>query len=256
MSANPQKVRIATSGTGQCLNFMELFIFDVNGRNVGATAAGAALSLTTTYSPNYAYYGGDFLADPYVYDPLQIFVNAGCSATSDYYQAIFPPGPAFAAGMPAPVSQIVFVNRMNGENTRITTGAGQVQLFSINGSVIAWQPITNTGTVSVFNYTTWGQSNAPLAPNPASPSQTDATARTLGVRYVRIVAGVNQYLHFRELYVFDNTSTNVALLKSTSASSQITSDPAVYTASMGVSANGRATDFQSCCGEHGAVPLL
>ena len=94
-------------------------------------------------------------------------------------------------------------------------------------SILASRPITYNGSVSTFNY-------LPLAPaptpNPSSAPQLSAANRLSGVRYIRVNASAGNCLTFRELYVFDTTYTNVALLKTATASAQ----NGTFTAAMGV----------------------
>ena len=46
------------------VNVVELYVFDVNQRSLGLSAAGANLSAGSIYGTNYASFGGDNLADP------------------------------------------------------------------------------------------------------------------------------------------------------------------------------------------------
>jgi len=212
LSRYPSNVHVYTYGAAgkQCLNFEELFVFDVNGRDVGATAAGAVTSLTSTYGTNYASYGGDLLADAYANELTQAFVNAGCSALSDYYQVTF---------APTRISTIYFVNRVsNGLNQRIVASSGQVQLFSPAGGAfaVATLPITSNQTITTFTLS----APAPVSlPDPSDPSQTSGANQAQFVRSVRIDAAPGNCLTFREIFVFDTTYANVALLKSTTSSS-------------------------------------
>ena len=199
--SNAVRVRVNANLAGQCLNFIELFVFDHTGKNIGATAAGATVTASSVYGTNVPQWAADFNADSYVYEPLQQFYNDACSASTDYYQVLFPPGPGFPGGMPSPVAQIIYANRMNA-NTRITASGASMQMFANNGTMIASAPFTSSGTVSVFNFTMPGYfSGAPLYKDPTLLSQTSTLARTLGVRYVRIVAGAGSYINFRELMV-------------------------------------------------------
>ena len=78
------------SRAASAVNFIELWVFDVNQRVAGASAAGASLSMLTTYYPNIAAYGGDMLSDPVALISPNLFANSGCGDTLDYYQAVFP----------------------------------------------------------------------------------------------------------------------------------------------------------------------
>ena len=110
---------------------MELYVFDVNQRSLGFTAAGANVSMGTTYGSNFASYGGDNLADPIALIATQQFANSGCAGTTtaDYYQAVFP------GGAPALVSTVYFVNRDDGNNGRITQCA-----CAVDPSGLAYAP--------------------------------------------------------------------------------------------------------------------
>ena len=88
------------------VNFVELYVFDVNQRDVGASAVGAVLSMGTTYGTNYASYGGDNLADPFADVTTGQFANTGCTDTSDFYKAVFPPAAGFPNGFPIGVSNV------------------------------------------------------------------------------------------------------------------------------------------------------
>jgi len=211
------RARITVTGTNACLNFVELFIFDVNQRNVGASAAGATLSLGTTYGTNVAAYGGDMLADPVATISPGYFANSGCGVTTDYYQAIFPTAPGFPNGYPVPISNVYFVNRDDGNNGRITTFGGVVQLYGANGSIVNAKTIGSTASVTTLSFSS--PSPAPT-PNPTSPVQTDPNARYFSARYIRINATAGQCLHFKEIFVFDTTYTNVALGRPTTGSAQ------------------------------------
>lgn len=83
-------------------------MFDVRQRSLGFVAAGASLSMSSTFEDHFAAYGGDNLADPVVQSlafPRQV-ANTGCGGrTSDHYSAVFP------GGAPANVSTVIFVNR-------------------------------------------------------------------------------------------------------------------------------------------------
>ena len=232
LSTNPVQMRIETQGSGQCLDFVEIFVFDVTNRNVGASAAGAVLSLTTTFGTNVAAYGGDLNADPWAAALLGTFVNAGCTAITDYYTARFPAAPGYPNGYPTAVStvgcvvraaltstcfarlrahcclcvcpftrvtfattawlQVVFVNRLD--------NGYNARIVSSNGQVQLYSPggslvgiQSMTSSATVSTYTF----NNPVAqptPNPSLPVQLDPVQRLLSVRYVRVNASVSQCL--------------------------------------------------------------
>ena len=193
---------------------LQLFVFDVNNRNVGATAAGATEKLTSTYGTNVASYGADLMADPNLAETTGAFVNAGCTALSDYYSVTFKP-----VANPTQISMIYFVNRLNGGllNSRIVNSQGQVQLMSAAGplNLVFNRAITSSGTISAFTVV------APVAaptPSPSDPSQLSDYSISQGIRYVRINAAPSSCLTFREIFIFEATYVNVALLRSTSSS--------------------------------------
>ena len=84
-----------------CSQFVELFLFDVNGRNVAASAAGATTSLSTTALGGGlgAAFGGDLLADPWVQSAASQYVSASCTGYSDAYTVMFPGGTATRISM-------------------------------------------------------------------------------------------------------------------------------------------------------------
>ena len=190
-------------------------MFDIHGRNIGAAATGANLTLSSQYadpgSPmadagSGAHFGGDILGDPYNLCRTNEFVNAACVGASDYYEATF--------SAAAVVSSVVFVNRLDDSfGERIVAGSGVVQLVAADGTADIWQSFAaagGNGTVSRFVF-------APVDP-PAPPEPVDEGAA--GVRYVRITAAPGQCLHFHELYVFDASYTNVAAGRNATSSGQ------------------------------------
>ena len=226
LSNNPIQAKVFTSAASQCLNFVELFVFDINGRNLGASAAGASVSLSSQYGTNAAQYGADLLADPNVAEATGAFVNAGCTAPSDYYTVNFPP-----TSNPTAISTIFFVNRLNGGllNSRIVNSGGQVLLFSAAGplNLISDRAITSSGTISTFVY---ASAVAVPTPSPSDPAQLSVDNIAQGTRFVYIAAAPGNCLTFREIFVFDRTYANVALLKSTTSSALTASS----TSAMGV----------------------
>ena len=217
-SIQPITARITTSGTGQCLNFVEVFVFDINNRNVAAAAYGGTTFMTSTYGTNYAQFGNDLIADSYLVtnNGGNSFVNAGCASTLDYWQVTWP--------TPTLISEVYFVNRVN-QLTRIATGNGVLTLMNQFGTV------TNTfnmaaayptgASVESFNVSV----PLPIQPPDASLAvQQDATARLMSVRYLRInasaVTGANPApcLTFREIFAFDGTQVNVARGQRTTSS--------------------------------------
>ena len=212
----------------------QLLVFDTNNRLVSASQTGAQAFQTTTYcgsatTCNNATFGNDMAADMYSNVAAQTFVNTGCnSSNSDFWQVTFASGPAYPGGFPAEISNIYFVNRLGGYQFRITIpSAAQIQLYSTTGDMVGVANITSSSTVSMFSF------NPPVAaplPDLASAFQTSATARLLTTRFVHIDAAAGKCLTFREIFVFDLTYTNVALLKTTRSSTLSTGS----TSQMGV----------------------
>jgi hypothetical protein len=67
-------------------------------------------------------------------------------------------------------------------------------------------PVASNASVVVRNFS--AAFNPPVTPDPTAASQ--IAFRSMATRYVRVTSGQSQYLHFRELMVFDDTHTNVA----------------------------------------------
>ena len=123
LSPYPYAARITSSGTGQLLNAIEFFLFDINNRNIGASASGSQLSLSTTYPGAAAVCpgrycaanGGDLQADPITNGnsgSSPLLIHSAGTTTFDYYQVLFAAGPGYPGGYPTPISQAVFVNRV------------------------------------------------------------------------------------------------------------------------------------------------
>ena len=115
-----------------------------------------------------------------------------------------------------------------------TGSNAKVELLAYNGTTVN-SAITSSGTVSTFNYLPLVPASTPL---PTSPVQTDPVQRLNAVRYVRVSAAPGNCLTLREVWVFDSTNANVALMKPTTSSAQTAGN----TAAMGV--NG-VIDFDS-----------
>ena len=112
-----------------------------------------------------------------------------------------------------------FVNRQDSGTlaARIVTFGGTVQLIGANGSVVNAASITSSQSVTTLTFST----PSPAAtPNPALPVQLSPTARLLSARFVRINASTAACLHFKEIFVFDVTNTNVAFGRNTTGGPQ------------------------------------
>ena len=142
-------------------------------------------------------------------------------------QVNFAAQPGYPGGYPVPISTVYFVNRLDCCNTRITAGNGWVALVSPNGTQYARQFFTQAawpvvgGSVATFRFNDY--QTAPIFPNNSLSTagaafQSSIANQNTFVRYIKIVSAPQTCLTFRELFVFDNTVTNVALYKPTSAS--------------------------------------
>jgi hypothetical protein len=194
----------------------ELIIVSTTGRIVSSYLTGATMSLTHQYTGQYAFYGGDLCADPYDDGGNQCGI-AGTSTepTGDSYTVVFPGGIYGATE----VASAYYVNRMGGTAGRITAGQGSIALISPTNMATGYVSITSAGTVSEFSFST---SLAPVYPSAGDPVQASTYYRSTWVRYVRVAAAPGQCLGFKELFVLDDTLTNVALLKAVNASAQTT----------------------------------
>ena len=98
LSPYPYAARLVCTGTGETFNFVELLVFDINNRNVGALAAGASVLQTSTYPGSQtcptggtgycAGFGADLNADPNAVSAPGAFISGNnLGQTIDYYQA-------------------------------------------------------------------------------------------------------------------------------------------------------------------------
>ena len=141
-SSLPNRIRVLTS-TATALNFVELLAFSPTGKLLTATATGATVYASSVFGTQVAAYGADLCADPYDGPACVIYSSVGTTSTGDYWEVTFPGGVASA------VATVYFVNRMDGGfNTRITSGAGKLALFSPNGNM-AFVNILSAATVSM-----------------------------------------------------------------------------------------------------------
>ena len=194
---------------------------------------GASASFTSgvAFSTQFATYGNDLYTDPWLAataNPQQITGSSGVAT----WTLQFPPTSFYPAGVPVPISSIVFINRCdNGLNTRInTTTPGTMSLISPNGTVLSVRNIPSL-SVSVWNFPNMAQAgpifpNSSLSTAPAATFQASNQNLLTYVRYINISSVLNKCLAFRELYALDNTITNVALYKPTSQSNLTYFDPA------------------------------
>ena len=213
---------------GVCLNIWELIVFSANGQAIShALGGGLSPTLTSVWSDDEDDYGPANAVDMKMTDPWTASVSglahSACRTEGDAYRI------AFSA--PVGVSSIFLVNRRDAGcpdqpssdcGTRLVAGQATMRLLLANGTAIFSQQVAATETVITFLPGRW-----PAAPfYPAS-----GQAASGPVRYVRIVGAVGEFLHMREVWAFDATGRNVALLKRTSSSTTYTGDNTAYPAS-------------------------
>ena len=139
----------------------------------------------------------------------------------------------FAA--PTPISTVYYINRLDSCCVnRVNTSQTVITLLATNLSVVATAPIKTGATVSTFTFNDY--QTAPVNPNLASAFQTSSANLLALPRYIRITSAPGKCLTFREVFVFDNTYTNVALLKTATMSTG-----AAYSDAYGVYGPVRAT---------------
>lgn len=157
------------------------------------------------------------LADPIVHPTNEQYVSSACIPAStpqnDTYNVAFPPElPLYPGGKPVAISAVYFVN--DGLNPQaIKNSFGKLQLVAPNGTVVAQRSLLSTNVTSFIFI-----SPSP-APTPRPADVTTLKTQSQAVRYVRLTAAPGQCLSFREIFVFDDTTTNVAILRNASSNS-------------------------------------
>ena len=171
--------------------------------------------MTTTYQSLFFAYGSQFGADGNV--------DLTTNETGLTRSACFPGGDSWQVSWPnaGPVAIVYFVNRgtANGPNNiAITNGSGTLAVLNQQGGVVASATLTSA-TVTTVAAGVYGSAGvaanglaapvrAPVFPSPSDPWQASFVGQTLGVRYINITCP--NILNFREVFIFDNTMTNVA----------------------------------------------
>jgi hypothetical protein len=92
-----------------------------------------------------------------------------------------------------------------------------VSTVHANGTNVEAATLWSNATVVTRTFSTGF--TAPVLPDPAAPSQ--LAGRDSWVRYVRLTLPSANYLHIREVMVFDSTLTNVARNKSCTMSAAV-----------------------------------
>ena len=233
-----------------------MMVFTPSGQLLSATAEGAQSVIA---NPDPAYTLGaatDMCADPWLCP-----IAGGLSGAPDSLTITFPATAAFPNGMPVPVATVYVINNyIGGQQLDLLNDAASISLYAPNGAVYT-QPLTSSATVEKYDFSA---SAAPVFPAANDPWQLAAASSPVstGARYV-LISGGSQPLHFRELFVFDTNFVNVALMKPTSSSGQLTGDPTAYASSMAVngvidfdnSASGDMTCSNSSAGAWWQVDL-
>lgn len=188
---------------GECLNVLEVFVFDTCGRLVSAALAGGVASQSSTYGGNAAAFGIDLQANQATLVPAQRFVNTGCSAAGDAWRVTF--------AAPAAVWRVLVFNRLDSLAVagRLVAGGTRVGRLPLAGEP-QWLPVTSPASVSAYTFAPLDAAAVGAAPSP-SPG---------GVRFVRVLQPLSACLHFVELLALDHAGcVNVALRKPATASS-------------------------------------
>lgn len=202
------------------MTFVEIFAFSNTGQNIAASALGAVAAIPTSVATGNPAFGNDMFADPASASAGGMEANGNClttGATTDSWTLNFPPAPGYPLGYPTPVSSVYYVNRLDPCCvSRVNNSQSVIYLYSPNGTAVAQRAITTGATVTSFFFN--DAQTGPIMPDPTSAFQVSAANQAAYVRYVRIAAAPNKCLHFREVFVFDHTLTNVALFKNASSS--------------------------------------
>jgi hypothetical protein len=109
------------------------------------------------------------------------------------------------------------VTRQDSVINRPVINRYNVTTRAANGTAIESATLWSNATVVVRGLSS--PFNPPVLPDPASPAQ--LAGRDSWVRYVRITLPSANFLHIRELFVFDATMTNVARNRSCSMSAAV-----------------------------------
>ena len=180
--------------------------------SLAASGSTATLSAAGSNASQSAANGIDGCMNPYDGPACAPVVSHGNDVVfpGDIWEVTFGGGIAAAKST---IATVYYVNRMDaGYATSITLGGGVfVSLFAPNGAAQI-KTLSSSATVSTLSF---AASSAPVAVDPTSAVQT--VNAQLKARYVTVsaVPGGIQCLTFNELFVVDDTFTNVALNKST-----------------------------------------
>lgn len=240
--ASSLRLGMALGGAGAdfYLNFLELWVFDVNGRlmSINGTNGVVASNVVATAFNSSLLGAGDFgagISNGFGQNPYTAW---GGSALSMGYHAGSPfPNASYTLRFPATVlSQVMLLTRQDGGTVinRPVINRYTVNITHANGTNLEAQTLWSNATVVTRTFSTGF--NPPVLPDPNSPAQ--IAARDSWVRYVRITLPSANYLHIRELMVFDSTMTNVARNKSCTMSGAVRSG----VASVGTTGCDRAVD--------------
>ena len=207
-------------------------MFSSTGQNLASQPLGATSTWTsgTQYQTLSNLFGNDYVTDPYIAFNNNAAPQLICSSNGVGAWTVTMPASGwqfFPQGQPAnPIASVVFINRIDQPAANVPTRSNGATVTVLNplGSSIGLATITinSAQTTAVTLNFGGGLSTVPIFPNSslAPPSvaalQLSSANLTALVRYINISQpNAGKCLHFRELYAFDNTWTNVALNKPT-----------------------------------------
>ena len=223
---------MSTLSTSAIVNFVELFAFTNTGQNVAAAALGATAAFTagTVYSASgtsqLAAYGNDLITDPYVVATLNLPSGLMAGTTgAGAWTVTFPVANPLYWPLPQPylIASVVMINRLDCSVCLLRMNGAVVTLTGPNNTVVQSNVISLNSatqlTASTINFVNNAQAgpifpNSSLAQPGVAALQSSPFVNTF-VRYINITSAPGKCLHFRELYVFDSSYTNVALYKPT-----------------------------------------
>ena len=207
--------------------------FTNTGQNVAASAFGsvAAFSAGTTYSASgtsqSASYGNDMVTDPYLaaLSNLPAEALAGCTGPGAW-TVTFPVVNPLLYPLPQPfvIASVVMINRLDCPSCLVRMNGATVSLTAPNFTTVLSGTISLNAatqlTAATINFGNNAQAgpifwNSSLAQPVVTALQASTLAQNTYVRYINVTSAHGKCLYFRELYVFDVTTTNVALYKPT-----------------------------------------
>lgn len=199
----------------ECIDDPSMFavVFNNEGRLISVDGVNGVTLSTTALSTSGSFLGAsDFqfgiVTNSIGHNPYSAWTSqnfhAACVSTASY---------RLNFTSPQLISAVLVFNRQDTSTASIMNrpinSRYTVQGRAANGTIIDTATLYSATTVVVRNFA----ANPMLAP-PAAPSVTDASLPIAGgenlARYLRITSAQAQFLHFRELQVFDASLVNVA----------------------------------------------